>query len=556
MDVDTRGSSPGRERDRSRRSERTGSRFDNNDRDKSRERDNRQESRRIYISNIPYEYRWQDLKDLFRREVGDVAFVELFNDESNKPRGCGIVEFEKAESVPLALDKMNRYDLNGRNLVVKEDFGNERDKYGRVVSKVGGGGGGGGGGSSNYRMNRDRDDDRISFGDARGHGGGNISNLENFNTYGLSVKFLEGLGITGPLHTKVFVANLDYKVDAKKLKQVFKLAGRVVSLELSVDKEGNSRGFAVVEYDHPVEAVQAISLFDRQTLFDRRMTVRLDRVPEKSEGPKLPEGLKGIGIGLGPNGDILRNVALNLPNVQNNPSQNVSANTMNSLNTLNSLSNSLSQLSQQNQPVPAPVAPPNSSLLGPVPNSNSLSGLTSNLAALTNVVGGLGGLGALSNPLLSSAAASLNSLGINLNSGNDVNSAQKQQGSFNAYNTSGGFNSGNSGRVDDMSFGGNQIRNYNTSSNDDYNSRNFGNTGGNSSRKQPSDTIIVRNLPSSWTWQNLRDKFRDVGEVKFAEIRGLDTGVVRFSKEREAEVAIKLMDGSRFDGRLVEIDYF
>lgn len=45
-------------------------------------------------------------------------------------------------------------------------------------------------------------------------------------------------------------------------------------------------------------------------------------------------------------------------------------------------------------------------------------------------------------------------------------------------------------------------------------------------------------LPSSWTWQNLRDKFRDVGEVKFAEIRGLDTGVVRFSKEREADVAI------------------
>lgn len=83
-------------------------------------------------------------------------------------------------------------------------------------------------------------------------------------------------------------------------------------------------------------------------------------------------------------------------------------------------------------------------------------------------------------------------------------------------------------------------------------------------------------LPTQWTWQNLRDKFRDVGEVKFAEIRGLDTGVVRFSKEREAEVAIseynqlgpvaattncnrfilELMDGSRFDGRMVEIDYF
>lgn len=92
---------------------------------------------------------------------------------------------------------------------------------------------------------------------------------------------------------------MDYKVDAKKLKQVFKLAGKVVSVDLATDKDGASRGFAVVEYEHPVEAVQAISMFDRQQLFERRMTVRLDRVPDKNEGIKLPDGLKGIGLGLG-----------------------------------------------------------------------------------------------------------------------------------------------------------------------------------------------------------------------------------------------------------------
>lgn len=93
---------------------------------------------------------------------------------------------------------------------------------------------------------------------------------------------------------------MDYKVDSKKLKQVFKLAGKVISVDLATNKDdGASRGFAVVEFDHPVEAVQAISMFDRQQFFDRRMTVRLDRVPDKSEGPKLPEGLKGIGLGLG-----------------------------------------------------------------------------------------------------------------------------------------------------------------------------------------------------------------------------------------------------------------
>lgn len=281
---------------------------------------------------------------------------------------------------------------------------------------------------------------------------------------------------------------MDYKVDSKKLKQVFKLAGKIYSLDLSIDKDGNSRGFAVIEYEHPVEAVQAISMFDRQILYDRRMTVRLDRVPEKSEGVKLPDGLKGIGIGLGPNGEPLRDVARNLPSAQSN-SNSAGNNTSN-------LSNSLS-LNQSNS-APTPVAPPlsaASSLLGPVPNNN-LSGLSSNLAALSNVVGltgltnSLTGVG-LSNPLLSTAA-SLSNLGLNLGGGsNDLgNSGQNSntnQSSFNAYNTS-NYNSSRN----DFDLGSN-VRNYNTQ-NDDYNSRNFGN--GNNGRNGPSDTIIVRNVSS------------------------------------------------------------
>jgi RNA recognition motif-containing protein len=287
----------------------------------------------------------------------------------------------------------------------------------------------------------------------------------------------------------LFYLQLDYKVDAKKLKQVFKLAGKVVSLELSLDKEGNSRGFAVVEFDHPVEAVQAISLFDRQVLFDRRMTVRLDRVPDKSEGYKLPDGLKGIGIGLGPNGEPLRDVARNLPSLQqNNQSQQSQQNNMNNMNNLGNAA-------------PTPVAAP-SSILGPVPNANNLGTLGSNLAALSNVVG-LSSLGGLSNPLLSTAAASLSSLGLaGLGGSNDQNNSnQYNPSAANNYNT--GYNTG-SGRSDfDLGGGGGggqnqQVRNYNTqqNQNDDF-SRNFGNMGNNNSnlgRQQNSDTIVIRNV--------------------------------------------------------------
>ena len=52
--------------------------------------------------------------------VGEVSFVELFEDESGKPRGCGFIEFERAEHARVALDKMHRFELKGRKLVVKE----------------------------------------------------------------------------------------------------------------------------------------------------------------------------------------------------------------------------------------------------------------------------------------------------------------------------------------------------------------------------------------------------------------------------------------------------
>lgn len=323
-----------------------------------------------------------------------------------------------------------------------------------------------------------------------------------------------------------FSFQLDYKVDVKKLRQVFKLAGRIIDVELSVDKDGNSRGFAVVEFDHPVEAVQAISMFDHQLLFDRRMTVRLDRIPDKE---KLPEGLGGIGMGLGPNGEPLRNVALNLPSLQNN---------------------SLGSNNSNNAPVPV-AAPPTfssaSNVLSQTQNPN-----LNNLAALNNVVGNLNNLNPLLSTLgLSSLASNTNdssssagiditkivggnssgsSAGINnvvsgSNTGNysslggGLNQPNRLDASLsNAYNST--FNSLSSNITGGLSnqssgYGSNQrdfdmsgsLRNYNSQS-DDFNrlsSQNFGSSGlGNgagaanqssgNTRSNISDTILIRNV--------------------------------------------------------------
>ena len=57
-----------------------------------------------------------------------------------------------------------------------------------------------------------------------------------------------------------YFVQLDYKVTSKKLKEVFALAGKVVDAELKEDKFGKSRGLGNVQFETPLEAVQAICI--------------------------------------------------------------------------------------------------------------------------------------------------------------------------------------------------------------------------------------------------------------------------------------------------------
>jgi hypothetical protein len=90
--------------------------------------------------------------------------------------------------------------------VVKEDFDVERDKYGRIITD-----------KDRERMasssRRNRSVSPRGGGGGGGHHGGGGGGMVNIgNTYGLSPRFLESLGIDCELHTRVFVANLDYAV--------------------------------------------------------------------------------------------------------------------------------------------------------------------------------------------------------------------------------------------------------------------------------------------------------------------------------------------------------
>lgn len=51
-------------------------------------------------------------------------------------------------------------------------------------------------------------------------------------------------------------------------------------------------------------------MLHNQVLYDRRINVRMDKSNERPDGSlKLPDGLKGVGMGLGANGAPLTDVA-------------------------------------------------------------------------------------------------------------------------------------------------------------------------------------------------------------------------------------------------------
>ena len=251
-----------------------GLRNTNSNRDRSRSPHDRnisaRASRRVYVANVPFDVKWSELKDLFREKVGNVAYCQLFEDEQGRSRGCGLIEFNDVASAKKAIDTLHRFEFKNRELVVKEDLDCERDRYGRLLLP-----------------GKNRLEDEISRGGSAGRGGDNYDHrfvsggpgpydqpsagIGTWNTYGLSPQFLDSLGVTGPLNNRIFVANLDYKVGEKKLEEIFRLAGKVLRVRLYTDSNGQSKGHGTVEFDHPVEAVQAISMFHDQKLYGRPM---------------------------------------------------------------------------------------------------------------------------------------------------------------------------------------------------------------------------------------------------------------------------------------------
>lgn len=282
------------------------------------------------------------------------------------------------------------------------------------------------------------------------------------------------LKVKGPITNRVFVASLDYMVDERKLKEVFALAGNLITCEMFRDREGKSRGMAVIEYDTPFAALNAVSMFNHQTLMDRQMTVRFDAKekdepsPQPAVVPKLPSGLKSIGKSI-------------LPATNNAATDAIK------------------------------------------------SALTAGHLQATGIGHLLTGLGMN----LNGTAPSL--MGDSLMSTATKSMAQPLMGSSLQTNHN----------------------NHNSSGSHNISQNN--NSNGLARNDAAISKVFIKNIPFTWDSRKLKDKFRQAGTIEFAEIKqknGQSRGcaLIRYSTAQQALKAVELFNGSRFEGRTLDVN--
>jgi hypothetical protein len=120
----------------------------------------------IYVANVPYSVKDQDLRELFE-PYGEVTSAKIIMDKAtNRSRGFGFVEMADDNSGRQAIEGTNGKNFHGRDLVVNE----ARPRTEGDRPSFGGGRGGDRGGDRGGFRGGDRGGDRGGY--SGGGGGG------------------------------------------------------------------------------------------------------------------------------------------------------------------------------------------------------------------------------------------------------------------------------------------------------------------------------------------------------------------------------------------------
>ncbi|GMR55646.1 hypothetical protein PMAYCL1PPCAC_25841 [Pristionchus mayeri] len=571
------------------------------------------ENKYVYLSNLPYELRWMELKSLIREKAGEVTFVEIIEQRNGRPKGCALVEFTTVQGARDAIQKLNCVDIQGRNIVAKDIKNPEaffkiiKEETGVDFLDKGRGGGGGARGGGPGGPPRRRDSPPRNGGEME------------YELYGLSPQFLKKMAITPPLSTRIFAANIAFNATSGHIHDVFSMAGKVTYVDLQIDKEGKSKGQAIVEFSHPLEAVQAISMFHNQKYYDRTLAVKMDRFEKRNPLGKgeMPRGLSSVGMGLGAGGAPLTDIASvisTMPPPSQAPMQPPQMAPMQQpmqqmqppmggggggpmgykgtdLDLMGALNGTMGMGGGGGMGMPAGAGDykPDPSMYGgrgPAPGGGYESAVMGGGAPSFGASGGgpapygrdLAPTGAPLAPQGGGFGATQARGGMQpMQQQQPQQQQQPVYGREPAYRDNapafggnpmggapGGYNANSGGGYGSGGGGGGAMGGYTVVKKEEYapsysssypdQRAPMGGVGGGPAPFS-SRVILIKNLPPDYTWQIVRDRSMNFGEVEHCELVSPGVARVRFSLNSEAERARGALAGTSVEGRPISVDF-
>jgi len=223
------------------------------------------EPRMVYVGNLAWSVKWQDLKD-HMKQAGTVEFCRILTFDGSdwgRSRGMAYVRYATEEEAQHAVATLNETELSGRAIVVDAWTGSKPRTgapkgFGKGYFPMKGGG---------------KNNGFFSKGGFKGAYGGMQGGL-GFKGWGKG--WGKSIQVHGDYAQMVYVANLPFKAEWQDVKDHMKSAGTVEFVKILTEDGsgyGRSKGIGCVRYTTVQEAETAIATLNGSEMMGRPITV-------------------------------------------------------------------------------------------------------------------------------------------------------------------------------------------------------------------------------------------------------------------------------------------
>ncbi|KAK4517974.1 uncharacterized protein ATC70_001323 [Mucor velutinosus] len=224
--------------------------------------------RQLFIGNLPFRVRWQDIKDLFRK-AGPVLRADVaLNHHDNRSKGHGTILFATVSDAQNAIDMFNGYKWLGRILEVRGDRGFV-DHTQQQVAAVD---------SSTTTATT------VTTMSPKAEKGSMVEEQLVAPSISATTAATSPTKKQQPKDTheddqckQVFVGNLPFNCQWQDLKDLFRHSGRIIRADVVLNFEGRSRGFGTVLFSSHDDAKKAIEKFNGYEYNNRILRVHFDK---------------------------------------------------------------------------------------------------------------------------------------------------------------------------------------------------------------------------------------------------------------------------------------